>query len=133
VFIRLLHARTRDDEIQHRGNAPFVGSERADDCSVHVGRIGYLLAVAFAGLRDLGEVRLHLEIGVDDPVAHAEFLDIADRAQRSIIEDAPGDAFSDISPRGVRVVYFDATRDLPAMLEVIENDDRCRRTIPAHV
>jgi hypothetical protein len=30
------------------------------------------------------------------------------------------EAFSDISPRGVRVVYFDTTRDLPGMLEVIE-------------
>jgi Glyoxalase/Bleomycin resistance protein/Dioxygenase superfamily len=29
-------------------------------------------------------------------------------------------AFSDISPRGVRVVYFDTTRDLPGMLEIIE-------------
>jgi hypothetical protein len=30
------------------------------------------------------------------------------------------EAFSDISPRGVRVVYFDTTRDLPGMLEIIE-------------
>ncbi len=30
------------------------------------------------------------------------------------------EAFSDISPRGVRVVYFDTTRDFPGMLEVIE-------------
>jgi hypothetical protein len=30
------------------------------------------------------------------------------------------EAFSDISPRGVRVVHFDTTRDLPGMLEVIE-------------
>jgi len=30
------------------------------------------------------------------------------------------EAFSDISPRGVRVAYFDTTRDLPGMLEVIE-------------
>jgi glyoxalase/bleomycin resistance protein/dioxygenase superfamily protein len=30
------------------------------------------------------------------------------------------EAFSDISPRGVRVVYFDTTRHLPGMLEVIE-------------
>jgi hypothetical protein len=30
------------------------------------------------------------------------------------------EAFSDISPRGVRIVYFDTTRDLPGMLEIIE-------------
>jgi hypothetical protein len=30
------------------------------------------------------------------------------------------EAFSDISPRGVRIAYFDTTRDLPGMLEVIE-------------
>jgi hypothetical protein len=30
------------------------------------------------------------------------------------------EAFSDISPRGVRVVYFDTSRDLPGMLEIIE-------------
>jgi hypothetical protein len=30
------------------------------------------------------------------------------------------EAFSDISPRGVRVVYLDTTRDLPGMLEIIE-------------
>ena len=30
------------------------------------------------------------------------------------------EAFSDIAPRGVRVAYFDTTRDLPGMLEVIE-------------
>jgi hypothetical protein len=30
------------------------------------------------------------------------------------------EAFSDLSPRGVRVVYFDTTRDLPGMLEIIE-------------
>jgi hypothetical protein len=30
------------------------------------------------------------------------------------------EAFSDISPRGVRVLYFDTSRDLPGMLEVIE-------------
>ena len=30
------------------------------------------------------------------------------------------EAFTDISPRGVRVVYFDTTRDLPGMLEIIE-------------
>ncbi len=30
------------------------------------------------------------------------------------------EAFSDISPRGVRVVYFDTSRNLPGMLEVIE-------------
>jgi len=29
-------------------------------------------------------------------------------------------AFSDISPRGVRIVYMDTTRDLPGMLEIIE-------------
>ncbi len=30
------------------------------------------------------------------------------------------EAFSDISPRGVRVVYLDTSRDLPGMLEIIE-------------
>jgi hypothetical protein len=30
------------------------------------------------------------------------------------------EAFSDLSPRGVRVVYFDTSRDLPGMLEIIE-------------
>jgi len=29
-------------------------------------------------------------------------------------------AFSDISPRGVRIVYMDTARDLPGMLEIIE-------------
>ena len=29
-------------------------------------------------------------------------------------------AFSDRSPRGVRIVYMDATRDLPGMVEIIE-------------
>jgi Glyoxalase/Bleomycin resistance protein/Dioxygenase superfamily len=43
------------------------------------------------------------------------------------------EAFSDISPRGVRVVYFDTTRDLPGMLEVIEMTGQRRGTIPAHV
>ena len=30
------------------------------------------------------------------------------------------EAFSDTAPMGFRVVYFDTTRDLPGMLEVIE-------------
>jgi hypothetical protein len=30
------------------------------------------------------------------------------------------EAFSDLSPRGVRVVYFDTSRHLPGMLEIIE-------------
>ncbi len=30
------------------------------------------------------------------------------------------EAFSDLSPRGVRVVYLDTSRDLPGMLEIIE-------------
>lgn len=30
------------------------------------------------------------------------------------------EAFSDISPRGVRVVYLDTSNDLPGMLEIIE-------------
>jgi hypothetical protein len=30
------------------------------------------------------------------------------------------EAFSDLSPRGVRVVYFDTSCDLPGMLEIIE-------------
>lgn len=33
-------------------------------------------------------------------------------------------AFSDRSPRGVRIVYMDATRDLPGMIEIIEWDDK---------
>jgi hypothetical protein len=32
-------------------------------------------------------------------------------------------AFSDRSPSGVRVVYMDATRDLPGMIEIIEMTD----------
>jgi Glyoxalase/Bleomycin resistance protein/Dioxygenase superfamily len=32
-------------------------------------------------------------------------------------------AFSDLSPRGVRIVYMDTTRDLPGMLEIIETTD----------
>ncbi len=32
-------------------------------------------------------------------------------------------AFSDISPRGVRIVYVDTSRDLPGMLEIIETTD----------
>jgi hypothetical protein len=32
-------------------------------------------------------------------------------------------AFSDVSPRGVRIVYIDTTRDLPGMLEIIETTD----------
>jgi hypothetical protein len=31
--------------------------------------------------------------------------------------------FSDVSPRGVRIVYVDTTRDLPGMLEIIETTD----------
>jgi hypothetical protein len=31
--------------------------------------------------------------------------------------------FSDISPRGVRIVYVDTSRDLPGMLEIIETTD----------
>jgi hypothetical protein len=30
------------------------------------------------------------------------------------------EAFSDLSPRGVRIVYLDTSRDLPGMLEIIE-------------
>ena len=30
------------------------------------------------------------------------------------------EAFSDLSPRGVRVVYLDTSADLPGMLEIIE-------------
>ena len=33
------------------------------------------------------------------------------------------EAFSDTAPMGFRVVYFDTTRDLPGMLEVIEMND----------
>jgi hypothetical protein len=32
-------------------------------------------------------------------------------------------AFSDLSPRGVRIVYMDTTPDLPGMLEIIETTD----------
>jgi hypothetical protein len=32
-------------------------------------------------------------------------------------------AFSDRSPRGVRIVYMDTTADLPGMLEIIEMTD----------
>jgi Glyoxalase/Bleomycin resistance protein/Dioxygenase superfamily len=32
-------------------------------------------------------------------------------------------AFSDLSPRGVRIVYMDTTRDLPGMLEIIDTTD----------
>jgi hypothetical protein len=32
-------------------------------------------------------------------------------------------AFSDLSPRGVRIVYMDTTADLPGMLEIIETTD----------
>jgi hypothetical protein len=32
-------------------------------------------------------------------------------------------AFHDVSPRGVRIVYMDTTRDLPGMLEIIETTD----------
>jgi hypothetical protein len=32
-------------------------------------------------------------------------------------------AFSDLSPRGVRIVYLDTTQDLPGMLEIIETTD----------
>ncbi|MFT4116062.1 VOC family protein [Bradyrhizobium sp.] len=31
--------------------------------------------------------------------------------------------FSDVSPRGVRIVYVDTSRDLPGMLEIIETTD----------
>jgi hypothetical protein len=30
------------------------------------------------------------------------------------------EAFSDLSPRGVHIVYLDSSRDLPGMLEIIE-------------
>lgn len=33
-------------------------------------------------------------------------------------------AFTDISPRGARIAYFDTTRDLPGMIELIEMSER---------
>ena len=71
---------------------PFSLAASARNRSVNTFRIRDLLAIASACLRDLAEVRLHLEIGVYDPVAHAEFLNVADRAECAIVEYAPGDA-----------------------------------------
>src|ERR1700744_1786511 len=90
MLIGLLHARASNDEIQDRGNAPLIGGKSAGDRCIDVFRIGDLLAMAFACLRNLGKVRLHLEIGVDNPVAHSELLNVADRAKRALVENAPG-------------------------------------------
>jgi len=92
MFFGLLHALACDDEIEHRRHALFIGGEGARDGAVDVRRIGHLLAVAAARLGDLGELRLHAEIGIDDAVSQREFLDVADRAERAVVEYAPGDA-----------------------------------------
>ena len=54
----------------------------------------------------------------DSPLGHwrTEFRRRSGRVQSNGYEEA----FSDLSPRGVRIAYFDTTRDLPGMLEVIE-------------
>ena len=50
MFFGLLHALARDDEIEHRRHALFIGGEGAREGAVDVRRIGHLLAVARAML-----------------------------------------------------------------------------------
>ncbi|KMO36315.1 VOC family protein [Methylobacterium aquaticum] len=92
------------------------------------------LAIAFAGHVMIELIQQH----DDKPSVYREMIETRgygfhhwgicsedfDRdVERYVGADYPV-AFSDRSPRGVRIAYVDATRDLPGMIEIIESSDR---------
>src|SRR5216683_1393092 len=77
-------------EVEHRGRALCVGRKRTGEGRLDVGCVGDRLAVAAAGLGELREVRLKLELGRQVALFHPVFLQVADRAEGLVVEDAPG-------------------------------------------
>lgn len=92
------------------------------------------LALAFAGHVMIELIQQH----DDKPSVYREMVETrgygfhhwgicTDRFEETIAKyesDGYVIAFSDRSPRGVRIVYMDATRDLPGMIEIIEWGER---------
>jgi hypothetical protein len=78
VVVGLLHARPSDAEIQQRRPPCLIGCKRAFQGGLDVRGIVDALAVAAAASRNDVEVRLELEVGVEDAIAEVVLLNIAD-------------------------------------------------------
>jgi hypothetical protein len=96
---------------------PFIppkGVYRGATTKMHVS-----LALAFAGETNIELIQQHDE---EPSVFHHWAIGARDFDKTVAHYRSRGyaEAFSDTAPMGFRVVYFDTTRDLPGMLEVIE-------------
>src|ERR1700684_1704209 len=78
------------DEIEHGRPAGTVGRHRASERGLDLIRIGDAFAVATGRCSEPGEIEIEREFGCDVASVESLGLGVPDRAQRAVIEDAPG-------------------------------------------
>ncbi len=79
-------------EIEHGRPAGTIGRDRASERGLDVMRIGDALAVTAGRPGEPCEIEIERELGCDVASVEGVSLGVPDRAERAIIEDAPGHA-----------------------------------------